>query len=217
MSPRSYTIANGRTTVPLHLGERESVFVVFRTPAAAPSRTIPVPTLATLQTLTGPWSVSFPPNLGAPASLDFPGLDSWTANADAGVKYFSGTATYSRDLTASPAWFQPGAKLILDLGAVRDIAEISVNGQPLATLWKPPYQVDVSGVLKPGVNKLEIKVTNEWTNRLAGDAVAPPADRVFPAAAAGRRGGGGGAFGGPPTLGDSGLLGPVTIMARTGQ
>jgi len=224
IEPASYSIADGRTTVPLHLGEREAVFVVFQKPATAPSRTVPVPQFATLQTVSGPWSVSFMPKFGAPDKIDLPELESWSANATYGVKYFSGTATYTKDLTAPAAWFQSGAKLILNLGSVKDVAEVSVNGQSLVTLWKPPYQVDVTSALKPGANQLEIKVTNQWTNRIIGDRGAPPKERVLslpptPAGRGGRggapAGGGNPAFGGTPVLTDSGLLGPVSIMAGT--
>ena len=62
-----------------------------------------------------------------------------------------------------------------------DPAQVSVNGKALGTLWKPPYQSDVTGVLKPGANQLEIEVTNEWTNRLIGDRLAPPEKRVLAA------------------------------------
>jgi Glycosyl hydrolases family 2, sugar binding domain len=101
-------------------------------------------------------------------------LVSWTTSQDVGVKYFSGTATYTKDFEVSPQWVQSGAKLMLDLGKVMDIAEVSMNGQRLEEiLWKPPYQVEVSSVLKSGTNHLEVKVTNLWTNRVIGDHQSP--------------------------------------------
>jgi hypothetical protein len=57
----------------------------------------------------------------------------------------------------------------LDLGAVKNIAEVRINGQPLATLWKAPYRVDVTASLHAGSNRLEVAVTNPWVNRLIGD------------------------------------------------
>ena len=208
IEPAEYSIADGRTTVPLHLAERESVFVVFRRAASSPSRRLPRATSTTLATVSGPWDLSFPPNLGAPAKTQLAKLESWTANADEGVKYFSGTATYTKTVQAPRNWFRPGAKVVLDLGTVKDIAEVSVNGRALGTLWKAPYQVDVTGVLKPGANQLEIKVTNEWTNRQIGDRSAPPDKKVL--AASGSMMGG---FGGPPSLAESGLIGPVTMIS----
>ena len=52
---------------------------------------------------------------------------------------------------------------------MKNIAEVSVNGKYLGIVWKPPFRVDVTGIMKPGTNALEIKVTNLWVNRLIGD------------------------------------------------
>ncbi len=209
IEPAGYTSAGDQTIVPLRLEERELVFVVFRK-AAAPSRAARLENISKLTELAGPWEVSFPPNLGAPARVQLPQLRSWTENTDEGVKYFSGTAAYTRTLEAPKSWFSPGAKLVLDLGMVRDLAEISVNGQAVDLLWKPPYRVDVSRMLRPGRNSLEIKVTNQWTNRLAGDRLAPAEKRVLAGAgaAAGPMGGMNQAL--PP----SGLIGPVTLISK---
>ncbi len=214
--PASYAIEKDRTTVRVPLAARESVFVVFRQPTSAPTRTVPTPTRTTLATIDGAWDVSFPPNLGAPARAQFAPLTSWTTNSDEGVKYFSGTATYTKTITAPREWFRPGAATLLDLGRVGDIAEVTINGRALGQLWKVPYQIDVSSALQPGENRIEIKVTNQWTNRIAGDRTAPADKKVLAqdAAPAGRGGGGGFGFGGNAPLPESGLLGPVTILSR---
>jgi len=209
IEPAGYAIADGRTTVPLHLAERESVIVVFRHPTDQASRAVPRAREATLLTLGGPWDVSFPPNWGAPAGLTLANLESWSANADPGVKYFSGTATYAKTVSEPESWVRPGARVFLDLGSVKDLAEVSVNGHALGILWKPPYRMDVTDALVPGTNQLEIKVTNEWTNRQIGDRLGPPEKHVLtsdPVAAFGRR---------PAVLGDAGLLGPVTVVSET--
>ena len=208
IEPAEYSITDNHTTIPLRLAERESVFVVFRRAASSPSRRLPRANITTLTTVGGPWDVSFPPNLGAPAKIQLAKLESWTANADEGVKYFSGTATYTKIVRAPRSWFHPGAKVLLHLGMVKDLAEVSINGNALGTLWKAPYQLDVTSALRPGANQLEIKVTNEWTNRQIGDRSAPPDKKVL--AASGPMMGG---FGGPPTLAESGLIGPVTIVS----
>ena len=124
--------------------------------------------------ITGPWEVSFPPGWKAPARTTFERLQSWTENADPGVKYFSGTATYTRDFDL-PANL-PGSRreLWLDLGAVKNLAEVSLNGTSLGILWKPPFRVNVTAAIRPGQNTLEIKVTNLWPNRLIGDEQLPP-------------------------------------------
>jgi hypothetical protein len=124
--------------------------------------------------ITGHWEVSFPPGWNAPAKATFERLQSWTENADPGVKYFSGTATYTRDFDL-PADL-PGSRreLWLDLGAVKNLAEVSLNGKSLGVLWKPPFRVNVTAAVRPGRNTLEIKVTNLWPNRLIGDEQLAP-------------------------------------------
>jgi hypothetical protein len=212
IQPASYRIADDRTTVPLRLSPCQSVFVVFRQAASSPTRTVPQPVDTTLATVSGPWEVTFPPDLGAPERIQLANLESWTAHADQGVKYFSGTATYATTMQARQDWFQTGARLMLNLGAVHDIAEASINGAPLATLWKPPYQVDVTDVLRRGENRLQIKVTNQWTNRQIGDRPLPPDKKVLATFGFGRMGGDRNPE--PPA---SGLLGPVTVMSTVSQ
>ena len=85
------------------------------------------------------------------------------------MKYFSGSATYTKTIQAPADWFKPGAHLWLDLGDVENLADVAVNGKSLGILWKAPYKVDVTSALKPGSNQLTIKVTNLWVNRLIGD------------------------------------------------
>jgi hypothetical protein len=216
IQPAAYVEHVGFTTVSLDLAERESVFVVIRDVAAVPARASVRPMESTLLTIEGPWTLTFPPNWGAPASVQMPELVSWTANSDPGVKYFSGTATYSKEVRAPATWFRQGQRLYLDLDKVRDIAEVEVNGKPAGLVWAPPYRVDVTTALKPGVNRLEIKVTNEWTNRIVGDRLTPPEKRVLPqSGAAPPRGGA--AFFGPREPAESGLLGSVRIVANPVQ
>ena len=207
IEPAAYTIENGRTTVPLHLDPYGSVFVVFRQAATAPSRALPHPASTVLTTLAGPWEVSFPPEGGAPPQVWLDHLISWTAHSDEGVKYFSGTATYTKEIEAPPEWFRSGAKLVLDLGKVKEIAEVAVNGQPLGILWKPPFQADVTAALKPGANRLEIKITNLWPNRLIGDQ-QPSATKKYTFASYQP-------YTKDSPLLESGLLGPVTLSAVT--
>jgi hypothetical protein len=216
----AYTTGSGFTIVPLDLAERESVFVVFRDVQAriAPvGARVPASTVETpLTTLAGPWTLAFPDHSGAPLSVQLPALVSWTLNADPGVKYFSGTAAYSNAVQASPSWFRPGQRIYLDLGKVRDIAEVEINGKPAGLVWAPPYRIDVTDALRPGANRLEVKVTNEWTNRLIGDRLLPVEKRVLsqdgmtPPTGAG----GAGFFGGPQQPAESGLLGSVRIVAE---
>ena len=167
--PASYRIASGRTTVPLRLDPYEAVFVVFRQPATAPARTLPPVVETPIATVEGQWAVSFQPDRGAPAKITLDRLSSWSENADPGVKHFSGKGTYTKALQAPPDWFTPGARLWLDLGEVKNLAEVSVNGKLLGIVWKPPFRVDVTGTLKPWDNLVTVAVTNLWVNRLIGD------------------------------------------------
>ena len=111
----------------------------------------------------------FQPGRGAPASITLDKLISWTDSTDAGVKYFSGAGTYTKTIQASPDWFKKGAKLWIDLGDVKNLAEVTVNGKSLGIVWHAPYRVDATSALKPGANEVTIKVINAWVNRLIGD------------------------------------------------
>jgi hypothetical protein len=170
-TPASYTVAEGRTEVPITLDPYGSTFVVFRRATTATQRTIPPATRTTVATITGPWTVKFQPGRGAPAEpVHFDSLTSWTQSSDAGVRYFSGTATYAFDLDAPIDAFRPGRRVELDLGAVKEIAEVSVNGQRVGgVLWKPPYRADITRALARGSNRVEVRVTNLWPNRMIGD------------------------------------------------
>lgn len=168
-APASFTIANGRTTVPMSLEPNESVFVVFRGNSGVLSRHLTAPMVSPLMALDADWSLSFQPNRGAPTDpLRLDRLASWSVSPLPGVQHFSGTGTYTRSVTV-PARKGTG-RIMLDLGDVRDIAEVTINDQPVGTLWKPPYRVDVTDHLRPGANSLQVKVTNLWVNRLIGDA-----------------------------------------------
>jgi len=167
--PVSFKIANGRTTVPLNLEPWGAVFVVFRKPTQQSSYTLPAKTETQLVAADGPWTVSFEANRGAPQAITLDKLASWSDNQDAGVKHFSGVGTYTRTIVAKPEWLKAGTQIWIDLGDVRNLAEVTVNGKPLGTVWHAPYRVDVTSALRPGANELSIKVTNAWVNRLIGD------------------------------------------------
>ena len=209
VEPASYRIANGRTTVPLRLDPNDAVFVVFRQAAASPSRALPAQTETRLAEAGGDWAVSFQPNRGAPARINLPRLASWSENTDPGVKYFSGTGTYSKTLQAPADWFRTGARLWLDLGDVKNLAEVLVNGKSLGVVWKPPFRVEVTSAMKPGSNTLEIRVTNLWVNRIIGDQ-QPDASMKY--TFTGRQ-----YYRADSPLLPSGLLGPVEITRTTAQ
>ncbi|MBV9867409.1 MAG: hypothetical protein JO316_18790 [Abitibacteriaceae bacterium] len=121
----------------------------------------------------GPWQVTFPPHLGAPPQTVFDRLISWPQATDPGVQYFSGTATYHTSFVVPPALIKSGRQFSLNLGSVQVIAEPVLNGHALGVLWKPPFRTDVTGILRPGMNTLEVQVTNLWPNRMIGDEQFP--------------------------------------------
>ena len=123
--------------------------------------------------LTGPWDLSFPPNWGAPPRVTLDRLISWSDHSDVGVKYFSGTATYTKTVNVPSDSLVPNRRWYLDLGKVAVMAEVKLNGKDLGILWKPPFRVDVTPALKAGDNALEVKVVNLWINRLIGDEQLP--------------------------------------------
>ena len=152
--------------------------------------------------------MTFQADRGAPAKSLFDGLTSWSENSDPGVKYFSGKATYAKTLEAPADWFKPEAHLWLDLGDVKNLAEVAVNGKSLGIVWKPPFRVEVTDAMKPGANTLAIGVTNLWVNRLIGDQQPNVVKKyTFTTPLFGR----GFYQAGSPLL-PSGLLGPVRVL-----
>lgn len=208
-SPVSYTIANGFTTVPLALDPYGSVFVVFRERAnqVAVALTETKPTV--LQPIGGTWQVRFPNLFNNATTLTMNALQSWPTLTDTTLRYFSGTATYTNTFLLAKK--ETGKQLLLDLGDVKEIAEVTLNGRPLGILWKTPFRTEITDAATAGKNTLEIRVTNLWTNCMEGDKNLPPAYRftfatntIFGRSLAG------------PTIAliPSGLLGPVQILVR---
>ncbi|MFA5192370.1 MAG: glycosyl hydrolase [Verrucomicrobiia bacterium] len=163
-----------RTVVTITLPENGSVFVVFRT-ADLPRQSAPPPPPVE-KALEGPWRVSFESGRGAPASAEFENLIAWNKHPDDGIKFFSGTATYRKTFELTAA--QAKRPVRLQLGEVKCIAEVRLNGRDLGIVWTDPWCVDLTGAVKPGKNELEIAVTNTWVNRLIGDAGQPENKRI---------------------------------------
>lgn len=170
--PTAYVLPNGDIAV-LATETITTTLTSTRNRKATLNLTVPP-----ARTLTAPWRLSFPPNWGVPAAVTLTKLISWSEHADEGVRHFSGTATYSTTLIIEAGDLAPNTELYLDLGSVAVIASATLNGQPLGTRWKPPFLYDVTSLLKPGENTLEVAVTNLWPNRMIGDA-ALPADKRF--------------------------------------
>ena len=217
---------DGRTTLPLSLGARESIFVILRHHTSARNVTVlewngsmvysaesPEKTglprgltvvgdgttarLSTLEpgkyrlifadgksvevatgtaesiSVEGAWKLSFPQGWGAPPELTMDRLESWTNSGDAGVRYFSGRATYRTTLQLTKAQAAAASSANLNLGEVHEVAAVRINGKAAGIVWKQPYSVRLDGLLHAGTNTIEVDVTNLWPNRLIGDAQGP--------------------------------------------
>jgi hypothetical protein len=200
----SYRIVNGRTVIPLHVDSWDAYFVIFGKPTTTMSFTKPARTETTVASLTTPWRVQFPMATGDPRSLTLADLTSWTDNADTTVKYFSGTGTYQTSFTL-PEVVKNG-QYILDLGEVKNLAEVIVNGKNVGIAWKKPFRLDITEAVKAGNNQFEIRVTNLWPNRLIGDAQPDAVKTTFTTMPF---------YQATSPLLPSGLLGPVQVRVST--
>ena len=179
------------------------MFVVFRKAASETAHAEPKLTESKVGDVEGPWKVNFDQGWGAPPSITLDKLISWTDSTDAGVKYFSGAGTYTKTLQASPDWFKKGSQMWLDLGDVKNLAEVTVNGKNLGIVWHAPYRVDVTSALKPGKNEISVKVVNAWVNRMIGDEQPGATKYTFADVKP---------YKANSPLQTSGLLGPVAVV-----
>jgi hypothetical protein len=200
----TYTEHDGITSVPLSLPPNGSVFVVFQKSSSAhpPGPPVNPDRPKEMSTLTGPWTVHFDPQWNGPETVQFPELKSWTENPEPGIRYYSGTATYQNTFRLPEN--SRADTVTLDLGEVRELAEVRVNGKSLGILWSPPFQVDLTTAAHPGENILEVDVVNFWANRVIGDAGLPESQQRTRTNI--RR------LGKDTPLLPSGLLGPVKIL-----
>ncbi len=206
--------ADGRTRVKVDLPAYDSIVVVFtdrKLTAETPGARLTEPV-----DLSKGWKVT----LGG-KTVEMETLRPWTSEA----RFFSGVAKYERTFRIGT----PFANAVLSFGEgkvlrdtqtenkpgmrawieapVRDAAVVYLNGKRVGAVWRPPYNLDISGYLKAGENTIRIDVGNTAINKLAegplpdykalkekyGDRFQPQdMDNLQPL--------------------DSGLLGPVTIL-----
>jgi hypothetical protein len=165
------------TSLPIRFDPSGSVFVLFRERVRkggsdAVGNAKNWLEFDTAKEITGPWQVAFDPKWGGPAgAVTFDRLMDWSKHADAAIRHFSGTAVY-RARFPTPLQ-EGGARTFLNLGQVAIMARVTVNGEDLGVVWKPPFRIEVTGALKPGENSLEIQVANLWINRMIGDEQLP--------------------------------------------
>jgi len=166
--------------------------------------------------VTGPWTVTFDPKwLGSEGgdqksgvgTFTFDSLQDWTQRSEPGIKFYSGTAVYRKTIDLPSSVLQPPTALFLDLGAVHELAEVSVNGKSCGIVWSSPFRVDITDAVKPGTNEVEIRVVNFWYNRVVGDKDLPVEKRLTRTNIKKLQNPG-------SQLMASGLLGPVTVQSE---
>lgn len=201
-----FTQRDAQTVIPLRFAPGQSFFVVFRAPITPPVPAAPnFPAVNPVLTLDGPWEVSFNPKWGGPDKITFAGLADWSQRPEDGIKFYSGTAVYQKSFVLPGDGAAAGQNFFLDLGTVKNLARVRVNGRDCGIVWCPPWRVAISGPLRAGTNTLEIAVANLWPNRLIGDQSLPEEKRL---AWTTRN-----PYKKNSPLLPSGLIGPVNILA----
>ncbi|MCX6915262.1 MAG: glycosyl hydrolase [Verrucomicrobia bacterium] len=208
-SAGAFTVTAGQTGLPLRFAPYGSMFVIFRKPLDRSAKSAAqgnFPNFASPQEITGPWTVQFDPKWGGPASVVFEQLMNWTQRPEEGIRHYSGTATYRKTFDVPEALRGQGRRLTLDLGDVKNLAEVRLNGKNLGILWALPFRVDVTDAIKPTGNNLEIELVNFWPNRIIGDELLP-AEKRFTRTNIRK-------LTKDTPLMDSGLLGPVRLLVE---
>ncbi|MGI9286675.1 MAG: glycosyl hydrolase [Pseudomonadales bacterium] len=204
-----YQQTNGGITVPLTLAPKESAFIVFSRPltqfkeqALSKQKNFPTPMVSPLAVTN--WQVQFDTARGGPkVPVIFDELSDWSTHSDPAIKSYSGTAVYKTSFTVDS--LNAAQQYKLDLGKVKVIAKVKVNGVDVGSAWTSPWAVDVSDALKQGENTLEIMVVNTWVNKLVTDLELPEDQRsTWVSYDEGLKG---------RALDPSGLMGPVTLQA----
>ncbi len=189
-----FTHENGNTKVWINLEAEESVFVVFRESSDGVPTVSEVKKLETgnfvlntnnelqLETestdnplqIDGSWEVEFLQEHDYQATHIFDKLSDWKENTDDNIKYYSGTAIYRKTFSVDEDFIKENKRYSLDLGDVKIVAQVKLNGSNIGVDWMPPFKLDITGYLKAGINQLEIEITNQWSNKLIGDERFPP-------------------------------------------
>jgi hypothetical protein len=120
--------------------------------------------------------VEFDRKWGGPEKTVFKELVLWNEHDDPGIKYYSGAAVYKKNFHLSAGQLEKN-NILLDLGEMFNVAEVTINGQHTGVWWIKPFRNEVTRYLRAGENSLEIKVVNLWPNRLIGDQLLPEEER----------------------------------------
>lgn len=197
-----WTSADGRTDVRLSLDGAESAFIVFREPTTAVSGSAPVRKSTEIAVAPSKWNLKF--NTTG-REIEIGELFDWTTSGDNDVKYYSGTVTYTSSFKAPK--LPKGARVVLNLDGLYDVATVRVNGKECGIVWTKPYAIDITDAVRKGNNQLVIDVTNTWANALLGaDEGKAPFDGIWTNGKYRRA---------EKTLIPAGLTGPLTLTITT--
>lgn len=164
---QEYSQEDGRTTIPLQLDESESIFIVFAKSslANANKRNTRLSTTANIVRVPDPWKVKFDEGQNAFDTI-LSELKDWTEHENPLIKYYSGKSTYSNSIVID---IEQNVQYVLNLGDVADLAVVYINDSIVGTVWTKPWEIDITDFLKDGKNYIDIKVINNWNNRIVAD------------------------------------------------
>lgn len=194
------------TTIALKLEPLQSAFIVFRKPVTNTSAEHSnFPAARLIADIVRPWEVSFDTKMRGPENpVIFEQLADWTERKEDNIKYYSGTAVYRNTFEASGI-NTTAQRVYLNLGEVKVMAKVKVNGTDVGGVWTAPWRVDITDAVKSGTNQIEVAVVNTWVNRLIGDSKLPELERKtwtsYPL------------YNPKSPLEPSGLKGPVTVTS----
>lgn len=203
---KSWSFKDGRTHFNLKLPANGSIFITFREKTDLTQLNIGSNSsrFKSIQDISKSWQAQFDPTYGGPSKpIVFNDLADWTQNTDSLIKYYSGSAIYTKKFTFNGDLKN---KVWIDLGGFSSIAAVKINGINCGTLWTAPHRLEISKAIKKGENQITIEVTNTWANRLVGDSKLPENKRITKTTAPFR-------LEGKP-LNSAGLLGPVVIQVE---
>jgi len=158
------------TDIPLQLSAYESAFIVFAKGDQRKPNPVAIPVEKTLQVLNGQWKINFHKNWGGPEEINVDSLSDWSKNTNEGIKFYSGMATYHQSFEFKGNKTNP---VYIDLGLVKNMARVRLNGKEVGVLWTAPWKLEISDLIKEGKNEISIEVVNLWPNRLIGDEQKP--------------------------------------------
>ena len=181
----SFREVGGQMVVPLRFEPRQSYFILIDSQSKLAANTDEknpnFEDIRPVAELVGTWTVHFDPKRGGQESkhedraVVFEKLEDWTKRPEDEIKYFSGKATYRKvfDLSGPSKNQNLKSRIYLDLGSIKNVADVRLNKKNLGVVWCAPWRVEITGSVKLSDNLLEIDVVNLWPNRMIGDEMLP--------------------------------------------